>query len=480
MEYNLSIDSHIGPWGYSKNYIRSQMSGFRNKPVSVRISSLGGSVDDALDIRQQFQDHGDVTCYLFGYVASAATILATGAKKTCMSKYAFYLIHKVSNWIDAWGSYNADQIQASLAKQGIAVGRIIQKFSDNTLQVNGNVPFGNSSIRFSDADSAAKISEGDWIVARVMRDPKGRPPLIQDYRKVSVNTDSIPEEFHPDLEKLICLGIKYGWELKIEVSNNQDSVTISNDAPEDGKRYTANMFQLYIGKQVRADRIKDGVYPNFVVVSAEKEAKTYLLTCSSELPAVQIGKVLKIRFPVYESLRLPGDVQMYESSGMIAMHPSTHARRDELQRAFEKAGIPGTWEISDLGRMIFSYHTGSFEVYREWEKKVRSVSGPLEDGYIFTLSAPTEGPMSIPMTTKYRSVPYYEWTLLYPDFNCLSYDSGDEQVTYYWSFECGNALLFHQKEECDTLKRPDGEKILGRILEVMRNIPPWTLPKNEK
>lgn len=88
--------------------------------------------------------------------------------------------------------------------------------------------------------------------------------------------------------------------------------------------------------------------------------------------------------------------------------------------------------------------------------------------------------MSIPMTTKYRPVPYYEWTLLYPDFNCLSYGSGDEQVTYYWSFECGNALLFHQKEECDTLKRPDGEKILGRILEVMRNIPPWTLPKNEK
>lgn len=111
MEYNLSIDSHIGPWGYSKNYIRSQMSGFKNKPVNVRISSLGGSVDDALDIRQQFLDHGNVTCYLFGYVASAATILATGAKKTCMSQYAFYLIHKVSNWVDAWGNYNADQIQ---------------------------------------------------------------------------------------------------------------------------------------------------------------------------------------------------------------------------------------------------------------------------------------------------------------------------------------------------------------------------------
>ena len=111
MEYNLSIDSHIGPWGYSKNFIRNQMSGLKNKPVNVRVSSLGGSVDDALDIRQQFIDHGNVTCYLYGYVASAATILTTGAKKTCMSQYAFYLIHKVSNWIDAWGNYNADQIQ---------------------------------------------------------------------------------------------------------------------------------------------------------------------------------------------------------------------------------------------------------------------------------------------------------------------------------------------------------------------------------
>ena len=371
---------------------------------------------------------------------------------------------------------NADQVQAPLAKQAIAVGRIVQKLPENTFQVSGNVPFGHSSIRFSDAESAAEIGRGDWIVARVMHDPAGLPPLVQDYRKISVNTDSIPEEFYPECEKLICIGIEQDWNLKFDVSGDRKSITISNDAPE----YTLYGFQLYIGKQVCAGRRSDGVYPGFMVASAEKEAKTYLLTCSSNLPAVQIGKALKICFPVYESLRLPGDVQMYESSGMIAMHPSTHARRDELQRAFEEAGIPGTWEIGDLGRMTFSYHTDLFEVYREFEKRNRSVPGPLADGYIFTLSAPTEGPMSIPMTSKYQYVPYYEWNLLYPDFNYLSYDSGNEQVTYRWSFECGNALLFHQKEECDILKRSDGEKILGRILEVMKNIPPWTLPQNGK
>ncbi len=357
---------------------------------------------------------------------------------------------------------NADQIQASLAKQGIAVGRIIRKLPDNTFQVSGNVPFGHASIRFRDAESAAEIHRGDWIVARVMRDPKERSPLVQDYRKISVNTDSIPEEFYPECEKLICLASERGWNLKIELSGNRESIAIFNDAP----KYTADRFQLYIGKQVSSDRRSDGVYPGLMVTSAEKEEKTYTLTCSSDFQTMQIGKALEVWFPVYESLRLPAE-QMYESSGTIAMHPSTRARRDELQRAFEKAGIPGTWEIGDLGRMIFSYHTGLFEVYSEFEKRIRSVPGPLADGYIFTLSAPTEGPMSIPMTSKYRHVPYYEWNLLYPDFNYLSYGSGNERITYQWSFEYGSG------------KEPVCEEIVGKILEVMRSIPPWTLPGNK-
>ena len=49
--------------GYSKQYIRNQLAGLKGKPVNVRISSLGGAVDDGLDIRQQFIDHGDVTAY---------------------------------------------------------------------------------------------------------------------------------------------------------------------------------------------------------------------------------------------------------------------------------------------------------------------------------------------------------------------------------------------------------------------------------
>lgn len=111
MIYNIDIDCHIGDWGCSQSYIRRELSAYKSKPVAVRVNSLGGSVSHALDIRQQFIDHGQVTCYLFGFVASAATILATGANKVVISRYAFYKVHKVSNWIDAWGQYNADQLQ---------------------------------------------------------------------------------------------------------------------------------------------------------------------------------------------------------------------------------------------------------------------------------------------------------------------------------------------------------------------------------
>lgn len=123
MTYNLNIDDYIGRWGYSKQYVRNQLTGLKSKPVNVRISSLGGAVDDGLDIRQQFVDHGDVTAYLYGLVASSATIAALGAKKVCISKYCMFLVHKVSNWVDAWGQYNADQIQ-----------ELIEELKENKLQ----------------------------------------------------------------------------------------------------------------------------------------------------------------------------------------------------------------------------------------------------------------------------------------------------------------------------------------------------------
>lgn len=111
MRYQLTIDDHIGDWGYSKRYVRSVLSNYAGKHVDVKISSLGGDLNHALDIRKQFLDHGDVTVHLSGFVASAATVIAMGAKCIRIDEYAMFLVHKCSNFIDAWGSYNADQMQ---------------------------------------------------------------------------------------------------------------------------------------------------------------------------------------------------------------------------------------------------------------------------------------------------------------------------------------------------------------------------------
>lgn len=110
MKYDIEISGEIGWWPNTSGYIRAKLAEAKGKPVAVRIASPGGSVTDALDIFQQFRDHGQVTAYLYGPVASAATIIAMGAAKVVMSRYSLFLVHKVRSWTDQWGYFNADEI----------------------------------------------------------------------------------------------------------------------------------------------------------------------------------------------------------------------------------------------------------------------------------------------------------------------------------------------------------------------------------
>ena len=66
MNYQIIIDDYIGDWWLDtdKASIRRKLESYKGKHVDMKISSLGGSLDDGLDIRQQLLDHGDVTCYL--------------------------------------------------------------------------------------------------------------------------------------------------------------------------------------------------------------------------------------------------------------------------------------------------------------------------------------------------------------------------------------------------------------------------------
>lgn len=111
--YHIDIDSYIG-YPITKGYVRSKLEPLKGVPVNVRVNSYGGDVQTAFDIRQQFIDHGDVTVYVYGMTASAATILAMGAKKVVMSRYALMLVHQCSSYVEQFGSFNADQLASAI------------------------------------------------------------------------------------------------------------------------------------------------------------------------------------------------------------------------------------------------------------------------------------------------------------------------------------------------------------------------------
>ncbi len=112
--YHIDLDSTIGGWFANKHFVKRVLADNQNTEVNVRINSLGGNIDDGLDIASQFKEHGNVTAHIFGLTASAATILALGAKKIKMSRHAFVLFHRVSNWVDVWGQMNEEQLEKAI------------------------------------------------------------------------------------------------------------------------------------------------------------------------------------------------------------------------------------------------------------------------------------------------------------------------------------------------------------------------------
>lgn len=155
--YNIDIDSYIG-YPISKGYVKSKLEPLKGKPCTVRINSYGGDVMTALDIRQQFLDHGDVTVYIVGMTASAATILAMGAKKVVMSRYALMLVHQASGFSETWGYYNKEQLESKISEL-----RKNQAKLDTIDRVMASIYAVRSKREAK--EMAELMSEGRWITA---------------------------------------------------------------------------------------------------------------------------------------------------------------------------------------------------------------------------------------------------------------------------------------------------------------------------
>jgi len=181
--YLIDIDSYIGDWFSSKRFIKDKLKSESDKAVLCRINSLGGNLDDGIDIAAQFETHGNVTCELFSLNASAATILTTGAKTVRAHKNSFYLIHKVLAWVDEWGYMNEDDIDTVIEE--------LKKQKNNTATLTLTV--GKMYARKSGkplADILNLMKEERWLTAdeakewgfvdEVFEDSTVKPANIED------------------------------------------------------------------------------------------------------------------------------------------------------------------------------------------------------------------------------------------------------------------------------------------------------------
>lgn len=114
MKYDFEIIGEIG-YGYgSSEYVAWMLEGMQGREVNIRVNSLGGSAIAGLDIATRLKEHGNCTVHLMGMNASAATILAMGAKKVCMDSNGGMLIHKCMIWYEEWGNMNADDLRQAI------------------------------------------------------------------------------------------------------------------------------------------------------------------------------------------------------------------------------------------------------------------------------------------------------------------------------------------------------------------------------
>lgn len=107
------IDSWGGDWGVSARDVAAALDDLGPVPaLSVRLSSPGGDYFEGVAIAGMLARHdAQVTVYVDGLAASAASVIAMGADRIVMSPGSQLMIHEASSM--AWGT--ADDMRRTAA-----------------------------------------------------------------------------------------------------------------------------------------------------------------------------------------------------------------------------------------------------------------------------------------------------------------------------------------------------------------------------
>lgn len=186
--YLIDLDGRIGSFGSDKLYVKRVLESHPNETIEARINSLGGSLDDGLDIADQFREHGNVTVSIFGFTASAATIVAMGAKTIKMSNNAFVLFHRCSNWVDVWGRMNEEEIQRT-------IDELTKNKEDNKKIDLVLARMYAERCKKSIEDMHAIMRKSAWLTAQEAKELGFVDEIIEDNEKVEF-TNSMATKFN--------------------------------------------------------------------------------------------------------------------------------------------------------------------------------------------------------------------------------------------------------------------------------------------
>lgn len=129
-------------------------------PITLRINSPGGDVFAARAIQAAMDRHdGDITAYVDGYAASAASVIAVAADRTVMAAGSFMMIHK------AWtiGIGNADDFLSTAALLEKVDGTI----ADTYAAKSGKDPAGYAGLMASETWFTAAEAVEDGLADEV-------------------------------------------------------------------------------------------------------------------------------------------------------------------------------------------------------------------------------------------------------------------------------------------------------------------------
>jgi ATP-dependent Clp protease protease subunit len=89
-------------FGVSAGDFNKELSALKGKAVNLRINSPGGDVFAGRAMATAIQNHGNVTAYIDGLAASAATYVALAATEVHIADGAMFMIHNA--WSFAYGN----------------------------------------------------------------------------------------------------------------------------------------------------------------------------------------------------------------------------------------------------------------------------------------------------------------------------------------------------------------------------------------